>query len=93
MEQNREIAGALEDLADALLARGELFFKVRSYRKAAAAIRALEVPLAEYRLHHDLQEIPGVGEAIATKVTGMLELGPREWLDAYLARRDASQPG
>lgn len=92
MEENLEVATTLDDLAGALQARGDLIFKVQSYRRAATAIRAMEVPLSEYMLHHDLREIRGVGEAIALKVTGMLEIGPRQWLDAYLARRDQEQP-
>ena len=41
--------------------------------------------LSEYQLQHDLREIPGVGEAIAKKIEGMLEDGPDRWLESYLA--------
>jgi len=78
---NEEVARTFEELADLLQARGELIFKIRSYRKAAAAIRALEVPIAEYRRQHDLKEIPGVGDAIAKKVNDLLDTGSFKLLD------------
>ncbi len=89
MSTNQEVADALEELAGFVQARGELVFKVRSYRKAAATIRELGVPLEEYRATHSLRQISGVGAAIATKLEGMLELGPRQWLEAYRARKGA----
>lgn len=89
MNENLEVAQTLDDLADAVQARGELVFRVRSYRRAATAIRALDAPLSEFRMDHDLREIPGIGPAIAKKIDGMLESGPRSWLEAYLARKDA----
>ena len=84
---NDDVARTLEELADFLESKGELFFKVRSYRKAAAAIRELGVPLEEFQRSHDLKEIPGVGEAIAGKIAAMLRQGPRVWLEAYEARK------
>ncbi len=91
MVSNEEVAAALEELAEFVQGRGELIFKVRSYRKAAAALRDLEVPLEEYRREHDLRQIPGIGPAIAKKVAGMLDQSPRVWLEEYKARKSASQ--
>lgn len=84
MITNEEVAQTLEELATALQARGELIFKIRAYRRAAEAIRALGVPLEEYRLGRDLKQIPGVGDAIAKKLSAMLEQGPQQWLAWYL---------
>ena len=78
---NEEVASTLDELADLLQARGEIVFKVRSYRKAASAIRQLPQPVEEYRKAHDLREIPGVGEAIAKKVNDLLDTGSFRLLD------------
>ncbi len=93
MATNEEVAKALEELADHVQARGELIFKVRSYRRAAAAIRDLDIPLEEYVKQHRLREIPGVGEAIAKKVADMMRLGPAAWLRAYVARKSGETSG
>ncbi len=81
MKSNQEVAEALEELADLLVARKELPFKIRAYRKAAASIRELEVPLYQYRRERDLREIPGVGEAIAKKVSDLLDTGSFKLLE------------
>ena len=78
---NEEVAQTLEELARLLEARKELIFKILSYRRAAAAIRVLDVPLVEYRKLHDLEDIAGVGEAIAKKVNELLDTGSLSLLD------------
>ena len=78
---NEEVAAVFDELADRLEERGELIFKIRAYRKAAAAVRALPVPLEQYRREHDLREIPGVGEAIAKKIADLLDTGSFKLLD------------
>lgn len=75
------MASTLEELAGLLQARGEIVFKVRSYRKAASVIRQFPQPVEEYRKAHDLREIPGVGEAIAKKVNDLLDTGSFRLLD------------
>lgn len=82
---NEEVAATLEELASLLEARRELIFKVRAYRKAAAAIRELGVPLEQYRHERDLKGIPGVGEAIARKVADLLDTGSFKLLDELRA--------
>jgi len=78
---NEEVAAVFDELADRLQERGELVFKIRAYRKAAAAVRALQVPLEQYRREHDLREIPGVGDAIARKISDLLDTGSFKLLD------------
>ncbi len=78
---NEEVAVVFDEVADRLEARKELIFKIRAYRKAAAAIRVLGAPVEEYRREHDLKEIPGVGDAIAKKVADLLDTGSFKLLD------------
>jgi DNA polymerase (family 10) len=73
--QNSEIAQKFEDIANLLEIKGESGYKVRAYQRAAEAIRNqgedLEIVSREARL----EEIPGVGKAIAEKIEEMLASG------------------
>lgn len=88
---NEEVAQTFEELAAMLRARKELPFKIRAYDRAAASIRALPVPIEQYRREHDLMEIPGVGEAIAKKIADLLDTGSFKLLDE-LRRESDDQP-
>ncbi len=87
---NEEVAAVFDELADRLQARKELIFKIRAYRKAAAAVRELPVPVEQYRRERDLKEIPGIGEAIAKKIADLLDSGSFKLLDE-LRRADAER--
>ena len=82
---NEEVAAVFDELAGMLRAKKELPFKYRAYEKAAAAFRALPVPIEQFRREHDLREIPGVGEAIAKKVNDLLDTGSFPLLDRLRA--------
>lgn len=90
---NEEVALVFEELAEMLRAKRELPFKIRAYRNAAAAIRALPVPVEEYRRAHDLREIPGVGDAIARKVSELLDTGSFPLLERLRAEREGGGAG
>lgn len=81
MKTNQEVAEIFEELADMLVARKELPFKIRAYRKAAESIRRLEIPLEQFRRERNLKEIPGVGDAIARKISDLLDTGSFKLLD------------
>ena len=85
---NLEVAQVLEELADLLAAKRELPFKIRAYRKAAASVRELEIPLEQFRRERDLREIPGVGDAIARKISDLLDTGSFKLLDELRAGRE-----
>lgn len=58
--------------------RGEDPFRVRSYRMAAEAIETWPAPLSEVAKEEGapaLQEIPGVGKAIAGKIIELVDTG------------------
>ena len=75
---NEEIARRFNRMASLMEVRGEDTFRVRSYRMAAEAIETWPTPMKEI-VDQDgaagLQEIPGVGKAIAGKIVELLEHG------------------
>ncbi len=74
--KNSEVAKVLQDIADLLELKAENIFKIRAYQKAARAIehypRELETMIEE---GEDLENIPGVGEAIARKTAELVTTG------------------
>jgi len=74
--KNSEVATVFQDIADLLELKGDNVFKIRAYQRAARAIehhpRELKIMIDE---EEDLQGIPGVGEAIAKKVTELIMTG------------------
>ena len=75
---NKEIARRFYRLAALMEIRGDDPFRWRSYRNAAEAIEVWPTSLKEIAEKEDmtgLQEIPGVGKAIASKVIDLLERG------------------
>ncbi|HZN09496.1 MAG TPA: helix-hairpin-helix domain-containing protein [Pyrinomonadaceae bacterium] len=75
---NEAIARRFYRLAALMEIRGDDPFRLRSYRNAAEAIEVWPTPLKEIAEKEGLaglQEIPGVGKAIAGKVIELLEKG------------------
>lgn len=80
---NTEIARRFNRMASLMEVRGEDSFRVRSYRMAAEAIETWPTPMTSIATKEGaagLQEIPGVGKAIAGKI---LELVDRGTFDAW----------
>jgi DNA polymerase (family X) len=75
---NEAIARRFYRLAALMEIRGDDPFRLRSYRNAAEAIEVWPTPLKEIVAKEGLdglQEIPGVGKAIAGKVVELLDRG------------------
>ncbi|HSE21286.1 MAG TPA: helix-hairpin-helix domain-containing protein [Pyrinomonadaceae bacterium] len=75
---NTEIARRFYRLAALMEIRGDDPFRLRSYRNAAEAIEVWPTPLqeiAEAEGETGLQDIPGIGKAIAGKVLELLSTG------------------
>ena len=75
---NQEIARRFFRLSALMEIRGDDPFRLRSYRNAAEAIEVWPTPLKEIAEKEGLtglQEIPGIGKAIAGKVIDLLERG------------------
>ncbi|MDD1765929.1 MAG: DNA polymerase/3'-5' exonuclease PolX [Methanomassiliicoccales archaeon] len=76
---NEKIARILYEIADLLELKG-VDFKPRAYRRAARSIEELEKDIAELYKDGRLQEIPGIGEAIAKKVVEIIQSGDLSYL-------------
>lgn len=68
---NEEVAHALEQAAALLEYQHANPFRVRAYRRAAEAVRALETPVAAHLLAHGTQgltRLPGIGDGLAQAI-------------------------
>ncbi len=79
--RNNEIAGLLYNISELLEIRGENPFKIRAYVKAARAIEGMSEDIEKVAMENRLEEIPGVGEAIATKLEEYLATGKLEYYE------------
>jgi len=83
--KNSEVAKVFEDIADFLELKGEIPFKIRAYQKAVRSIEHLPVELEQLMKEGRLREVPGVGEAIAKKITELLTTGRLEYYEKLRA--------
>jgi DNA polymerase (family 10) len=75
---NEQIARRFNRMAGLMEIRGEDSFRLRSYRMAAEAIETWPTPVKEIAKNEGiagLQEIPGVGKALAGKIVDLVERG------------------
>ena len=73
---NADIARVFDEIADLLEMKGENQFKTRAYRQAALTIKKLPSDVEQMvRDGEKLEEIPGVGEAIAKKIQDLVNTG------------------
>lgn len=77
---NRELANTFTLIADLLEIKGEIVYKTLAYRKAADSLLSLGRDAKEYWKEGKLQDIPGVGKAIAEKIDELLRTGELEFL-------------
>ena len=68
-------------IANLLDLKGEIFFKTRAYRIAAQTIEALDEDIEKLVNQGRLESIPGVGEALAKKITELVQTGKIEYLE------------
>lgn len=78
--KNKEIAKLLYEIADYLEIK-DVNYKPRAYRKAAGNIEALTEDIENIYERGELEEIGGVGEAIAKKISEYLETGKLEYYE------------
>ena len=85
---NEEIARRFNRMASLMEVRGEDAFRIRSYRMAAEAIETWPTEMQEIAKDEGtagLQEIPGVGKAIAGKIIELTEKGTFDAWDRLTA--------
>ncbi len=79
--RNSEVASLLYNISELLEIKGENPFKIRAYAKAARAIEGMTEDIEKVARDKKLKEIPGVGEAIATKLEEYLATGKLEYYE------------
>lgn len=90
MPGKADIARSLREIGALLELDGENPFKVRAYENGARALEALEEELSAVIEQGRLEELPGVGKALAEKITQLHRTGRLELLDRL---RAAHPPG
>jgi DNA polymerase (family 10) len=83
---NREIADVFYAIADTMEVLGEDVFRTRAYKRAGDAIVDLAAPLATLRQRGELDDIPGVGKAIADKIGELLDTGQLQFYEKLRAK-------
>lgn len=82
---NTQIAAIFDDIARRLLAKKDNIFKIRAYQKVARSIAGLPVPVEQLVEENRIGEIPGAGEAIARKLTELVNTGKLEYYEKLKA--------
>lgn len=72
---NYAIARVFTRIADLMEIQGQNAFKIRAYRNAAATMQELTESLEVLAERNELENIPGIGEAIAQKTRDILATG------------------
>ena len=73
---NKTVANIFHETAGLMEVRNDDPFRIRSYRRAAEAIEALETQLADmYENEKALLEIPGIGKGMATNIREIFTRG------------------
>jgi DNA polymerase (family 10) len=78
---NMQLAETFNLIADLLEVKGEIVYKTIAYRRAAENIAGYGQDVNEVWKAGKLREIPGVGEAIATKIDELLSTGKLDFLE------------
>ncbi len=90
MIKNVAIAKIFSDIANLLKIKDENRFKIRAYERVAATIENLPMEVETFYKTGQLDDIPGVGEAIAKKIEELIETGKLEY---YEKLKESIPPG
>jgi len=83
--KNQLVVQILNEIADMLDMQG-VEFKPRAYRRAARTIESLAEPIEQIYAQGKLEDLPGVGEAIAKKIGEIIETGSLKYRDELKAK-------
>ena len=78
---NRQLADTFTLIANLLEIKGEIIYKTLAYRKASESLMGLGRQASDYWKDGQLEEIPGVGKAIAEKIDELLNTGKLQFLE------------
>ncbi|TMC60478.1 MAG: hypothetical protein E6J17_09815, partial [Chloroflexi bacterium] len=87
---NGDLARIFHEIGDILEVKGELVFKTVAYHRAADAIGRAPFDVAEAYRKGDAPKIPGVGQAIADKITELVTTGRMPFHERLKAEIPAS---
>ncbi|MBD3268303.1 hypothetical protein GF373_16680, partial [bacterium] len=73
--ENTELAAIFEEIANYLQIKGENPFKIRAYQNAARVLESLNESAAAIHQRGELEQIDGIGKAIAEKIAEALNTG------------------
>lgn len=72
---NQEVARVFQNIADLLAIKGESRYRIVAYERAAETLGALGRDIEDVWQAGELKDLPGVGEAIASKIDELLSTG------------------
>lgn len=75
------VADLLDEIGTRMELSGESPFKVRAYHNGAEVLRALKIPLAGLVEERKLKALPGIGEALAEKISKLHRTGTHPLLE------------
>jgi DNA polymerase (family 10) len=78
---NKEVSAILREVSVLLELKGENPFKVRAYSNAARSINLLEEEIVLLAKEKRLKKIQGIGEALASQITELVETGGLQLLE------------
>ncbi len=81
---NSEVAAVFHEIADLLEIQG-VSFRPQAYRRAAQNIGQMKDPLLDVMKDGELEELPGIGKAMARAIQELLETGELEYLKTLRA--------
>ncbi|MEO8357234.1 MAG: DNA polymerase/3'-5' exonuclease PolX [Chloroflexota bacterium] len=81
MMNNRQLSDTFTLIANLLEIKGEVVYKTLAYRRAAENLMGLGREASEYWKEGKLDDIPGVGKAIAEKIDELLRTDKLEFLE------------
>ena len=90
--KNQLVAQILNEVADMLDMQG-VEFKPRAYRRAARTIESLAQPIEQIYAEGKLEDLPGIGEAIAKKIGEIIETGSLKYRDELKAKTPVDLEG
>jgi DNA polymerase (family 10) len=73
--KNDDVATIFAAMADMLAIQGENYHRILSYRRAAENVAALGRPIEEVWQAGELEDIPGIGKTLASKIDELMRTG------------------
>ena len=86
MTSNANVAQRLSEIAALMEFDGEPFFKIKAYERAARSIDDSPTTVQTLIANKQLEELPGIGKAIAQKVEDIVETGTCKYLEELRAK-------